>query len=136
MECYNQNAAMHCAIYSTSYSIDKALLTNERQQNVKNTLIHPENYNLHELLLIFQQSDVIMVRRIWNMRDVNPTFSVFSLSLMFRFSPFYPSFIQCLTLSINIAFELFLLLKKCFCFDRKMEVEEQGHQDSTNWLRQ
>ena len=100
----------------------------------KSTLIHSENYNPHELVLTFQQNHVIMVRRIWNVRDAYPTFSILSLSLLFCFSPFHPSFLPRLAFSIKIAIGIFLLF--IVCLDRKMEEEEQGHQSSTKWLRE
>ena len=83
LKCYNQNFTMRRAIYSTSYSTDKVLFTNKKDITdcEKSTLIQSENYNLHELVLTFQQSGgAIMARRIWNVWDVYPTFSGLSLS--------------------------------------------------------
>ena len=71
------------------------------------------------------------------MRDAYPTFSILSLSLLFCFSPFHPSFLPRLAFSIKIAIGMFLLfVQKIVCLDRKMEEEEQGHQGSTKWLRE
>ena len=81
LKCYNQNFTVRCAIYSTSYSTDKVLFTNKKTAECeKSTLIQSENYNLYELVLTFQQSGVIMVRRNWNVWDVYPTFFGLSLS--------------------------------------------------------
>ena len=52
---------------------------------------------------------------IWNAPDVYPIFSGLSLSLLLRFSPFYPSFLLHWEFSIKITIGLYLLfLKKIF----------------------
>ena len=62
-----------------------------------------------------------------------------TLSLLYHFSPFYPSFLSHWVFSIKIAVELYHLSfqqQKIVCLDSKMEIQEQGHQGNTNWPRQ
>ena len=96
LKWYNQNFTMHCAVYSTSYSTDQVLLTNKNDSRMRKKYPIPlESYNLHELVLTFQQKwcnygeenleclSNILWRRIWN---VYPTFYGLPLSQLFRFS--------------------------------------------------
>ena len=116
MKCYNQNFAMHWAIYSTSYSIDKVLLTNKKDSRMWKKYPDPfRKLQSSRVSLTFQQNHVIMVRRIWNVRDAYPTFSILSLSVLFCFSPFHPSFLPRLTFSIKIAIGIFLLFIQKNC---------------------
>ena len=140
LKCYNQGFIMHYAIDSNSYSNDKVLFTNKKDNRMWKKYPDPlAKLQFSQVSFDFSTKWCNYGQEAWNAPDAYPTFSGLLWVYCTISAHFNPSFLSHWVFSIKIAVELYHLSfqqQKIVCLDSKMEIQEQGHQGNTNWPRQ